>query len=72
MTFEIKALELFTKCIISRNPHNLSSGERVRVSVKTGTMIPLPTKAEETLDYKDKKNYKVINTEMTFYVCFCS
>lgn len=34
------------------------AGERVRVSVKTGTMIPLPTKAEETLDYKDKKNYK--------------
>ena len=38
------------------------------MSVKTGTVIPMPTKAEETADYKDKKNYKVIN--MTLILIF--
>ena len=41
-------------------------GERVRVSVKSGTVIPMPTKAEETADFKDKKNYKVMNMEMIY------
>ena len=43
-------------------------GERVRVSVKSGTVIPMPTKAEETADFKDKKNYKVMNMEMIYTV----
>jgi len=34
------------------------SGERVRVAAKSGQIIPMPTKAEETIDYKDKKQYK--------------
>ena len=34
------------------------------MSVKSGTVIPMPTKAEETADFKDKKNYKVMNMEM--------
>ena len=33
-------------------------GSRVRVSVKTGTVVPIPTRAEETADYKDRKSYK--------------
>jgi len=33
------------------------AGERVRMSVRTGTIIPMPSKAEETLDYNTKTNY---------------
>jgi len=32
-------------------------GERVRVCVKTGTDIPIPTKALETIDYKTPQEY---------------
>ena len=32
-------------------------GERVRVSLRTGRIIPMPTMAEETYDYKDPKAY---------------
>ncbi|KAK3868439.1 hypothetical protein Pcinc_026166 [Petrolisthes cinctipes] len=32
-------------------------GERVRVSVRTGRIIPIPTLAEETPDYKSKASY---------------
>jgi len=32
-------------------------GQRVRVSTKSGTELPLPDKREETIDYKTKKNY---------------
>ena len=34
------------------------AGERVRVCVKTGTDIPMPTKAFETIDYKMPGEYK--------------
>jgi len=34
------------------------AGERVRVAVKTGTDIPIPTKAMETIDYKTPAEYK--------------
>lgn len=34
------------------------AGERVRVAVKTGTDIPIPTKAQETIDYKTPQDYK--------------
>lgn len=33
-------------------------GERVRVSVRTGRVIPIPKLAEETPDYKTKVTYK--------------
>ncbi|XP_068221506.1 large ribosomal subunit protein uL24m [Palaemon carinicauda] len=33
------------------------SGERVRVSVRTGRIIPMPKQAEETPDYKTKSTY---------------
>lgn len=32
-------------------------GERVRVSQRTGRIIPLPKSMEETVDYKSKKAY---------------
>ncbi|XP_015908930.1 large ribosomal subunit protein uL24m [Parasteatoda tepidariorum] len=32
-------------------------GEEVRVSVRTGRIIPIPDEAEETYDYKNKKYY---------------
>lgn len=32
-------------------------GERVRVSTRTGRIIPIPIKAEETIDYKTKATY---------------
>jgi len=32
-------------------------GERVRVAVKSGVVLPLPAKMEETIDYKTKKGY---------------
>jgi len=32
-------------------------GERVRVSLRTGRVIPIPKQAEETLDYKTKSTY---------------
>ncbi|CAH0552134.1 unnamed protein product [Brassicogethes aeneus] len=34
------------------------SGERVRVSTRTGRIIPTPPSAEETIDYKTKSTYK--------------
>lgn len=34
-------------------------GEKVRVSLRTGRIIPLPKLAEETPDYKTKSTYKV-------------
>ncbi|PSN38819.1 putative 39S ribosomal protein L24 [Blattella germanica] len=34
------------------------SGEKVRVSVRTGRIIPIPKAAEETYDYKTKASYK--------------
>ena len=40
----------------------------MRVSVKTGTVIPIPTKAEETHDYKDKKDYKVTNMTLILLI----
>lgn len=33
-------------------------GERVRVSVRTGRIIPIPASTEETKDYKTKATYK--------------
>lgn len=33
-------------------------GEKVRVSKRTGRVIPIPQLAEETYDYKSKKTYK--------------
>merc|ERR1719481_1065542 len=33
------------------------AGERIRVCVKTGTDIPMPTKAKETIDYKTPQDY---------------
>lgn len=41
------------------------SGERVRVSVRTGTEIPIPTKSEETLDYRSKSGYQMNKTKDT-------
>lgn len=32
-------------------------GERVRVSKRTGRIIPIPVQAEETLDYKSRSTY---------------
>jgi len=34
------------------------AGEKVRVSVRTGRIIPIPKAAEETYDYKTKATYK--------------
>ena len=34
------------------------AGERVRVAVKSGLVLPIPTKHMETLDYKTAKDYK--------------
>ncbi|KAK4884206.1 hypothetical protein RN001_000477 [Aquatica leii] len=34
------------------------SGEQVRVSLRTGRIIPMPATAEETIDYKSKSTYK--------------
>lgn len=34
------------------------SGEKVRVSLRTGHIIPVPKAAEETYDYKTKSTYK--------------
>lgn len=33
------------------------SGERVRVSVRTGRIIPIPLTAYETIDYKSRATY---------------
>lgn len=33
-------------------------GEKVRVSARTGRIIPLPNQAEETYDYKIKAAYQ--------------
>ena len=32
-------------------------GERVRISTRTGYHLPIPTQADETVDYKAKTNY---------------
>ena len=32
-------------------------GSRTRVSTRTRTMIPVPTKSQETVDYKTKSSY---------------
>ena len=32
-------------------------GERVRVGIETGSFIPIPTEAYETIDYKTPKGY---------------
>ena len=32
-------------------------GDRVRVSIRTGRIIPMPKMAEETMDYKTKSVY---------------
>jgi len=34
------------------------AGERIRVAISSGTTLPIPTQALETLDYKDPKQYK--------------
>ncbi|XP_065169036.1 large ribosomal subunit protein uL24m [Atheta coriaria] len=33
-------------------------GEKVRVSLRSGRIIPVPASMEETIDYKSKKSYK--------------
>lgn len=33
-------------------------GEKVRVSLRSGRVIPMPASAEETMDYKSKKTYR--------------
>lgn len=33
-------------------------GEKVRISLRTGRIIPLPISSEETIDYKSPKLYK--------------
>lgn len=33
-------------------------GEKVRVSLRTGRIIPFPASMEETVDYKNKSTYK--------------
>ncbi len=35
-----------------------ADGERVRVSKRTGQIIPIPPDAESTVDYKSKRTYK--------------
>jgi large subunit ribosomal protein L24 len=32
-------------------------GERVRISKRSGHIIPIPSSAAETADYKTKRNY---------------
>lgn len=32
-------------------------GKKVRVSVRTGRILPIPLMAEETMDYKSKQTY---------------
>jgi len=39
--------------------------ERVRVSVRSGSIIPLPGKAEETVDYKSRSGYVANKTKDT-------
>jgi hypothetical protein len=38
------------------------AGEKVRVSVRSGRIIPIPKAAEETYDYKTKATYKGKNS----------
>ena len=45
-------------------------GERVRVSKRTGLTIPIPSSADETADYKTKKNY-VENKKKDTVGCRC-
>ena len=33
-------------------------GDRVRISTKTGVIIPIPSQSDETIDYKTKKGYR--------------
>lgn len=56
------------------------NGERVRVSIRTGRIIPMPTMALETIDYKSKSTYKEqpkdtegsVVTEITFEPKLCT
>lgn len=41
------------------------AGERVRVSLRSGAVIPRPNKAEETMDYKTRANYQANKTKDT-------
>jgi len=41
------------------------ASERVRVSVRSGSIIPVPGKAEETIDYKTKTGYATNKTKDT-------
>merc|ERR1711915_532178 len=41
------------------------ASERVRVSARSGTIIPIPGKAEETVDYKSRKGYVANKTKDT-------
>ena len=49
--------------IIKRKPTEVvyrytKDGEKVRVSKRTGNVIPIPPEAESTIDYKKKSEYK--------------
>jgi len=41
------------------------AGERVRVSLRSGTVIPVPSKAAETIDYKTRSKYVASKTKDT-------
>lgn len=43
-------------------------GNKVRVSVRTGRIIPIPKLAEETYDYKTKGTYKGIPCFFTIFI----
>lgn len=55
-------------------------GEKVRVSVRTGRIIPIPASVEETIDYKSKSTYKEqpkdtvgqVVTDVTFEPKLCT
>lgn len=52
-------------------------GEKVRISLRTGRIIPIPVSSEETIDYKSTKLYreqpkdtiKADAEKVTFTVC---
>ncbi|KAF7267658.1 hypothetical protein GWI33_019147 [Rhynchophorus ferrugineus] len=56
------------------------AGERVRVSIRTGRIIPMPATASQTIDYKSKSTYKEqpkdtegsVVTEVTFKPKLCT
>ena len=41
------------------------NGERVRVCVNSGTILPIPSQAFETVDYKTPKGYSESKTKDT-------